>query len=69
MDKLKIPRAMKLAVTLNMAGTISLVLSLISDTPLQLVLTVTAGFTLLTLGILIWLGMVVVEAARKGMFT
>lgn len=69
MNEIRMPKLMKLAATLNIAGTISLVLSIISETPLQLVLTVTLGFALLTLGILIWLGMVIIEATKKGMFS
>ncbi len=63
------PRLIKLAATLNIAGTISLVLSLISNTPLQFSLTMTTGFILLASGVAVWLWMVVMEAVKKGMFS
>lgn len=63
------PRLIKLAATLNIAGTISLVLSLISNTPLQFSLTMTAGFILLASGVAVWFWMVIMEAVKKGMFS
>ncbi len=66
--KEKIPFLMKMAIAFNIVGTIALSLSLVSNTPFKLVVTLNVGGLLLLGGFLFWVALVILEAIHKGMF-
>lgn len=61
------PMAIKVVLALNVAGTASLCLSLLVETPFWLTVTMTNGSLFLMASFALWLRLVIKEAMSKGL--